>query len=164
VWDFPGGHVEKGEHPLDALGREILEEIGVAVQLKALTQTPDLRVHERDLDLSLWAVRAWEGEPVNCAPNEHDQVQWFDIKHAVTMTLAFPAYRPWLSSDQRALGREEGSRERQSQQRQNGWPAGSRYTRNWSPSASPGCTACFTAPSDSTSGSTASGSSTVTSR
>jgi mutator protein MutT len=102
VWDFPGGHVERDEDPLDALGREILEEIGVVVQLDALAVTPDLRAHERNLDLSLWAVHVWEGEPANCAPEEHDQVEWFDIRDAVTMTLAFPAYRPWLNR----LGRE----------------------------------------------------------
>jgi 8-oxo-dGTP diphosphatase len=104
VWDFPGGHVETGEQPLDALGREIREEIGVALQLEALAVTPDLRVHERDLDLSLWAVRAWEGEPVNCAPDEHDRLEWFDINHAITMTLAQQAYRPWLSTLSREIG------------------------------------------------------------
>jgi 8-oxo-dGTP diphosphatase len=104
VWDFPGGHVERDEQPLDALGREILEEIGVAVHLEALTETPDLQVHERDLDLCLWAVRAWEGEPVNCAADEHDRVEWFDINRAVTMTLAQAAYRPWLNTLSREIG------------------------------------------------------------
>jgi 8-oxo-dGTP diphosphatase len=104
VWDFPGGHVERDERPLDALGREILEEIGVVVQLEALTVTPDLRVHEGDLDLSAWAVRAWEGEPVNCAPDEHDQVEWFEINHAARLTLAQSAYRPWLSTLSREIG------------------------------------------------------------
>lgn len=104
VWDFPGGHVERDEHPLDALGREILEEIGVVVRLEALALTPDLRVRDRDLDLSLWAVRAWEGEPANRAPEEHDQVEWFDVSHAVTMAFAFPEYGPWLNRLSRELG------------------------------------------------------------
>jgi 8-oxo-dGTP diphosphatase len=98
VWDFPGGHVEVDESPLNALRREILEEVGVAVQVQKLGERPDLRVHDRDLDLSLWAVRDWEGDPVNCAPEEHDRVDWFDINQAITMTLAHPAYRPWLTT------------------------------------------------------------------
>jgi 8-oxo-dGTP diphosphatase len=98
VWDFPGGHVDDDESPLHALSREILEEVGVAVHVHKLVEPPDLRVHDRDLDLSLWAVRDWEGDPVNCAPEEHDRVDWFDIDQAIAMTLAHPAYRPWLTT------------------------------------------------------------------
>ena len=99
VWDFPGGHVEAGETPPNALCREVLEELGVTVQVATLSETPDLRVTKGDLDLSLWTVRSWEGEPANCAPEEHDRVEWFDINHAVVLErLAHPECRPWLAT------------------------------------------------------------------
>lgn len=33
-WEFPGGKVESGESLTDALGREILEELGVGIEIR----------------------------------------------------------------------------------------------------------------------------------
>ena len=98
VWDFAGGHVEGDETPLDALRRELREELGIVVHVATLAETPDLRVTKGDLDLSVWAVRAWDGDPANCAPEEHDRVGWFDIDDAIVEELAHPEYRPWLAT------------------------------------------------------------------
>jgi 8-oxo-dGTP diphosphatase len=35
LWDFPGGFLEEGEHPLDGLRRELREETGLEVELGA---------------------------------------------------------------------------------------------------------------------------------
>ncbi len=47
-WNFPGGHVECGEHPSQAAVREVEEETGLAVSLKGLVSiysgiSPDLQ-------------------------------------------------------------------------------------------------------------------------
>jgi 8-oxo-dGTP diphosphatase len=98
VWDFPGGHVEAGEAPLDALSRELLEEIGVSVRTEILPEAPDLHVLYEDLDFSVWIVRSWDGDPVNTAPDEHDEIEWVDIDRAALRRLAHPAYEQWLGT------------------------------------------------------------------
>lgn len=98
LWDFPGGHVEGAEPPRAALAREIFEELGVEVDGAALSERPDLRIRYPDLDLSLWIVRTFHGEPTNLAPHEHDRIEWMTVDAATASDLAHPTYVEWLAT------------------------------------------------------------------
>jgi 8-oxo-dGTP diphosphatase len=81
IWDLPGGVIEEGEAELDALARELHEELGVRMATgsashlcRVLAGPPD----EPAL-LSAWLVGEWEGTPANLAPEEHVDIGWFDL-------------------------------------------------------------------------------------
>lgn len=97
-WDLPGGHVEADEHGAIALARELQEELGITVT--ALPDLPTRSVADDALgiDLSVWFVDDWEGEPQNVAPEEHDALAWCDAAAWSTRSLAHPDY-PALLAD-----------------------------------------------------------------
>jgi 8-oxo-dGTP diphosphatase len=72
-WEFPGGKVDDGETPEEALVREVREELGCAV---AVTGWLDPEVEIRaGLVLRVATAALVDGEPVPRA-GEHDAVRW----------------------------------------------------------------------------------------
>jgi mutator protein MutT len=92
VWDFPGGHVEPGEDPQEALRREVAEELGA--ELEGVDGDPLLhRVdRQRGLDLTVWVSHRWRGPVLNQQPHEHDAIGWFEAEQLADLRLADPSY------------------------------------------------------------------------
>ncbi|MFG1673830.1 NUDIX domain-containing protein [Micromonospora sp. NPDC049282] len=81
LWDLPGGHVDPGESELQALAREMHEELGVRIVADSSSRLGDLRAGsgENAVHLCVWHVGDWVGSPTNCAPDEHDDMAWVEI-------------------------------------------------------------------------------------
>lgn len=62
-WEFPGGKVDPGEAPYDALVRELREELGVEVQAALSVIKYEHAYPRRCVRLDLWRVTRFRGEP-----------------------------------------------------------------------------------------------------
>lgn len=82
IWDLPGGLIEAGESELGALARELHEELGVQIAAGSASHLCRLiaRPAEEPVRLSAWLLREWQGTPANVAPEEHDDLRWFDLE------------------------------------------------------------------------------------
>lgn len=94
-WDLIGGHVEVGESPREAVIRECLEELGVHIHEPVPIP---LTSSDPTLDMHAFLVTRWEGEPVNAAPQEHDDLRWFRPTALASLTMADPASVPSILS------------------------------------------------------------------
>jgi len=77
-WEFPGGKIEPGESPEEALVRELREELGIEATVGPLvTHVRHNYRHGGAVDLQFFAVREFAGELEN---RIFAQVRWAKLE------------------------------------------------------------------------------------
>jgi 8-oxo-dGTP diphosphatase len=93
-WEFPGGKVEPGEPAVDALARELHEELGIELDTAYPWITRVFTYPHATVRLNFFRVTQWRGEP---HPKEDQAIAWqrFD---ATMVSPMLPANAPVLAS------------------------------------------------------------------
>ncbi|MCB8879680.1 8-oxo-dGTP diphosphatase MutT [Acidisoma cellulosilytica] len=94
LWEFPGGKLEPGESPEEALVRELREELGVDVARSCLAPFVFAsHTYEKfHLLMPLFLCRRWQGQPF---PKEGQLIRWVSTDELMDYQM-LPADRPLL--------------------------------------------------------------------
>jgi 8-oxo-dGTP diphosphatase len=74
-WEFPGGKVHPGEKPENALVREVMEELSIAVEIEMELEPVDYHYPGKDIHLIPYLCR-WVSGTIYL--HEHIGYQWID--------------------------------------------------------------------------------------
>lgn len=87
-WEFPGGKIERGESPQEALIREIDEELNVSVSVGELLDTVEYDYPTFHLSMKCYLCTIESGRLVL---REHKSAKWLDKRHLYSVD--------WLPAD-----------------------------------------------------------------
>lgn len=84
AWVFPGGGIDVGEKPVDAVVREIQEEFEIQISTEDVFQF-GVYEHDGEIDYLFY----YEGEKIPQKTNEGQQIRFFNLSEIAELELGF---------------------------------------------------------------------------
>ena len=92
-WEFPGGKMESGETPEEALKREIWEELETRIEVEQLFETIDYDYPDFHLIMHCYICKVESGE---LTLKEHEAARWLTKEQLSSID--------WLPADRSIIG------------------------------------------------------------
>lgn len=92
---LPGGHLEEGESFKQAAVREAHEEVGLLLKPNQLEHLETRHMfYPAGIRIGAsFAVKSWQGKPINAEPEKSSEVAWLDPQHLPPNTIDYDAFR-----------------------------------------------------------------------
>jgi 8-oxo-dGTP diphosphatase len=83
-WELPGGKVDPGENPEQALRRELAEEFSIQVKIGEYLGSAQFRQNRLDLEILLYRTTHVGGTFIL---REHEEIRWVDPEQVESYDL-----------------------------------------------------------------------------
>ena len=85
LWEIPGGKIEPGESPKEALLRELMEELSVCVSVGRSFAKAEAHIAERLYVMEAFVCTLISG---TCSPSEHEMLKWIGAEDVLSLSWA----------------------------------------------------------------------------